>query len=130
MSGPSSSGSSVYKAAKVDGNQMYNATKRSVEDITTRYEENSGKSGVTAKIKEQMHQAADTLENKMDTMKEKFGDAVSSLTGNEENGKQQALNARAVWEASRSEEQKKSQNEDRKSQLTDEAFGNPKEKTP
>lgn len=109
---------------------MYNATKRSVEDITTRYEENSGKSGVTAKIKEQMHQAADTLENKMDTMKEKFGDAVSSLTGNEENGKQQALNARAVWEASRSEEQKKSQNEDRKSQLTDEAFGNPKEKTP
>jgi hypothetical protein len=139
MSGPTTTGSTVYKAAKADGNQLYNATKRSVEDFTTRYEDNTGKSGVTAKIKEQMHQAADTLENRMENikatskaMKEKFGDAVSSLTGNGENGGgKQPVNARAVWEASRSKEQKEAEIKNRKSQLTDKAFGdNPKEQTP
>jgi hypothetical protein len=77
-----------------------------------------------------MNQAAGTLEQKLDDMKEKFGNAVSSLTGNKDDSGQ-AVNARAVWEASRSEEQKKNENANRKSQLTDEAFGdNPKEKTP
>jgi hypothetical protein len=131
MSGSSTKGSTVYKAAKPD--HMYNATKRSVEDASPRFEENSGKSGVTAKIKEQLDHAADTLEDKMGNMKEKFGNAVSSITGNDQDttpGGKQAVNARAVWEATRSEEQKQAENANRKSQLTDEAAGdNPKEKT-
>ncbi|KAL4516596.1 hypothetical protein Ndes2526B_g05182 [Nannochloris sp. 'desiccata'] len=131
MSGPSTTGSTVYKAAKSDGNQLYNATKRSVEDISKRYEESAGKSGVTAKIKEQMHEAADMLENKMDNMKEKFGNAVSSLAGDNGNGGHQAVNARAMWEASRSEKGEKNEKKSRKSELTDEVSGdNPKEKTP
>ena len=85
------------------------------------------------KVKEKLHNAADSLEHGMDNMKEAFGGAASSLasmtgsdTGNE------PINARAEWEATRSDEQKQASNASRKAQLTDEAYGtdNPSEATP
>ncbi len=117
MSGSSTTGSIIYKAAKADFNQLYSGTKRSVEEGgAARYEEGAI---TTLKIKE--HQTVDTLDEKMDNMKEKFGKSVSSLIESEED-KDQAMNARAIsgWEASRTEEeQKKKENATRKSQVTD-----------
>ena len=50
-----------------------------------------------------MGKAADNLERGVESVKEKFGQAVSAATtaGNES----QPVNARAVWEASHSDEQ-------------------------
>ena len=102
-------------------NEEAQALKNSVKQET---------SGVASTIKDKMHQAADALEHRMNDMKEKFGDTVSSVTGNTEDNSQ-PINARAVWEATRSQKQKNDENSTRKSQLIDESFGdNPKESIP
>lgn len=89
--------------------------------------------GILGKAKEKLHNAADSLEHGMDNMKEAFGGAASSLasmTGSDSGN--EPINARSVWEESRSEEQKAVANANRKAQLTDEAYGtdNPSEATP
>ena len=78
-----------------------------------------------------MDHAADVLESGIQSIKEKFGDAVGG--GGDSEQQQHPVNARAVWEATRSEEQKtKAANASRKAQLTDEVYGTdlPTEATP
>jgi hypothetical protein len=156
MSGATTTGSAVYKAVKKTKDETVETMKRGLEEGIGRPEPSvkapakphfprpadsrsfftsaaayEGES-VGDKVKESMNRAADALEGGMASAKDKISEAVGG-GGDASQGSNasQAVNARAEWEASRSPEQRAAHNADRKSQLTDEAYGdNPAEATP
>jgi hypothetical protein len=75
---------------------------------------------VQSDLREKLSQAAETLEQGVASLKEKFGLAGN---GQENEHRPGAMSARAEWEATRSDEQKEAERNTRTSQLTDEAHG-------
>lgn len=142
MTGASCSGSSVYKAARSDSENLFESTKRAVEEGFGPSARESGKSptdsnaGVMDKIKseaeESIHTAKEKLQGAVSTtaeavqhgievVKDQVSQAV--VLPSKQTGPSDKQSARAEWERTRPADQQAEENADRKSQLTDAAHG-------
>lgn len=141
MTGASCSGSSVYKAARADSENLLQSTKRAVEEGFGPSARESAKSpgdsiGVMERIKNEAEQSMSTAKEKLrgavsttakavehgiEVVKDQVSQAVAQPWSSEKGDLKES--ARAEWERSRSAEQQSKDNADRKSQLTDAAHG-------
>ncbi|GAB4821388.1 hypothetical protein N2152v2_008434 [Parachlorella kessleri] len=114
---------SAQEKLKQTAEGVYESAKRATEDVTRSAQEAAGKS-TFSDAKDKASQAMGAAQQKMSELGDQAKDAVNS------GGERKLASAQAVWEASRSEDQKGEEEGHRKSQLTNEAFGdNPQEST-
>lgn len=123
MTGASQHAGSAQEKLKQTAEGVYESAKRATEDVTRSAQEAAGKS-TFSDVKDKASQAMGAAQQKMSELGDQAKEAMGS------GGERKLASAQAVWEASRSEEQKGEEEGDRKSQLTNEAFGdNPQEST-